>query len=159
MSQIIDLQHTSKLIQELKKEKKKIVLAGGCFDIIHTGHIEFLKKAKEKGDILIILLESDESIKKRKEIKRPINNQTDRSLVLSQVRPVDIIINLTPLKSDEEYKNIVNLIQPDIIAVTKNDPLTKEKAMQAKNVGGKVIEVIDEQKNSTSRIIDKIKNL
>ena len=68
---------------------KNIVLVGGCFDIVHLGHLIFLEKAKAKGDILIVLLESDENIRKNKGQNRPINNQEDRALFLSKLKMVD----------------------------------------------------------------------
>lgn len=159
MGKIVDIQNLQEKISELKKERKKITLAGGTFDILHPGHIEFLEKAKSFGDYLILFLESDEKIKKIKGKDRPINNQEDRAKVLSAIGFVDLVITLPFLDSDQEYINLVNLIQPDIIAVTKEDPLRGKKTEQAKNVGGQLIEALSRKKNySTSRIINKIKN-
>ena len=138
---------------------KKIVLVGGCFDIVHLGHIIFLEKAKSKGDILMVLLESDENIKKNKGLNRPINNQEDRAVFLTKLKMVDYVVCLPKMKSDNEYLEIVKKIKPKIIAVSKNDVNLEKKVKEAKEVGAKIITVsklIPLQ--STSRII-KIINI
>ena len=101
--------------------KKKIVLVGGCFDILHYGHIYFLKKAKKLGDILIIALESDENAKKLKGPKRPIHTQKQRQKMLESLRFVDKVIALPPMKSDTDYERLVHRVNPDIIAITYGD--------------------------------------
>lgn len=159
MTKIISIQNLQEEVTRIKKEQKKIVLAGGTFDILHPGHIEFLEKAKKNGDYLILFLESDKKVKKIKGKLRPINTQEDRAKVLVSIKFVDLIITLPFLRSDQEYTNLVNLIQPDIIAVTKEDPIKSKKVIQAKNVGGKLIEVFPSNKDySTSKLINKIKN-
>ena len=77
-----------------KIEKNKLVLAGGCFDVIHQAHIEFLEKSKSEGKILVLLLESDENIKRIKGNDRPLNNQLVRAENLSKLNIVDYIILL-----------------------------------------------------------------
>lgn len=160
MGKITDLDSLASEIDKLKKGKKRIVLAGGSFDIIHPGHIDFIEKSHALADILILLLESDEKIKKLKGKDRPVNNQKDRASVLSKIDKVDLVVLLPELKNDEDYENIVNLIQPDIIAVTKEDPIKAKKLKQARSVGGKIKEVMSTKKGySTSKIIKKINNI
>ena len=101
--------------------KVKVVLVGGCFDILHYGHIYFLKKAKKLGDILIIALESDENTKKLKGPGRPIHTQRERKKMLESLRFVDKVIALPPMKSDSDYEKLVRKVNPDIIAVTAGD--------------------------------------
>jgi len=137
---------------------KKIVLVGGCFDIVHLGHLIFLEKAKAKGDILIVLLESDENIRKNKGQNRPINNQENRAVFLTKLKMVDYVIKLPEMKSDEDYLEILKKIKPNIIAVSEGDSALEKKKKQAKEIGARVLEVnklIPHQ--STSLIIDKIK--
>ncbi len=134
-----------------------IVLVGGCFDIIHPGHIEFLKKAKKTGDILFVLLESDESISLWKGKERPINPQIKRAETLEKIPYVDYILLLPRLETDQEYYEMTNAIQPDIIAVTKGDPATFKKSEQAQLVNGKLVEVMERiPKHSTTSIINKL---
>ena len=136
---------------------KNIVLIGGCFDIIHPGHIQFLESSKKYGDILILLLESDENIKKIKGESRPLNNQVTRAENLSKLEIVDYIILLKTPKSSNYYYNLVNLLRPAIIAVTVGDPLLEIKKDQAKIVGGKVVEVMERDTRHSST--EKIKNI
>ena len=104
-----------------RNHKVKVVLVGGCFDILHYGHIYFLKKAKKLGDILIIALESDENAKKLKGPKRPIHTQKQRQKMLESLRFVDKVIALPPMKSDTDYERLVHRVNPDIIAITYGD--------------------------------------
>lgn len=144
--------------KSIKEENKKIVLVGGCFDILHIGHITFLKNAKQKGDYLFVILENDKSIKKRKGPGRPLQNQMHRSEILSHLKTVDFIIPLGYMKSDNEYDELIFKLKPDIIAITKGDPAKTHKDRQAKQVGAEVVEVIDRIKDiSTTDLLKKVK--
>lgn len=157
MNKIITIQQIEKAFKNIKQSGKIIVLAGGCFDILHRGHLEFMEKAKNQGEILTLLLESDESTKKHKGGNRPVNKQEDRAYVLSKLEMVDFVICLPFLKNDQEYFDLVEKIKPDIIAVTGNDKRKREKTLQAKRVGAKLIEVIKlNKKYSTSKILKKL---
>lgn len=155
MKQIWNYKEIKKLRESLKN--KKIVLAGGCFDIIHLGHIIFLEKAKNKGEELIVLLESDENIKKNKGSKRPINNQENRAILLTKLKMVDYVVNLPKMINDDIYLQIVKDIKPTIIAVSQNDNNLINKKKQAKIIGAKLIKVTNLiPHQSTSRIIEII---
>ena len=104
-----------------RNHKTKVVLVGGCFDILHYGHIYFLKRARKLGNILIVALESDENTRKLKGPKRPIHTQKQRAEMLKSLRFVDKVITLPPMKSDLDYKKLVRRVNPDIIAVTYGD--------------------------------------
>lgn len=133
-----------------------LVLVGGCFDVLHDAHLEYLKKAKQHGQKLVVLLESDENIKKLKGKNRPLNNQITRAENLSKIKEVDEIILLKNPKTSTYYYNLVKLIRPDIIAITKGDPLTDIKKEQAKMVGGRVVEVIKRDPHySSTKLINK----
>lgn len=132
---IITLNRFNKVKDKIKDKNK--VLVGGCFDLFHYGHLVFLKKARQMNDYLIVALESDKFIKKRKG-RKPIHNQRQRAEVLAAINYVDLIIMLPYLKSDEEYFNLVKLIRPKLIAVTVGDPLFEKKKRQAKEIGGKI---------------------
>lgn len=153
-NKIISLQQVEHVSQELHNQNKKIVLAGGCFDILHLGHLTFLEKAKGQGEILIVLLESDEAIKKTKGAERPIHSQEERAYMLTQLVPVDYVVLLHANMQNEEYDNIVKWIQPAIIAATEGDPGVSHKERQAGLVGADVVNVVKHLPNmSTSRIV------
>jgi D-beta-D-heptose 7-phosphate kinase/D-beta-D-heptose 1-phosphate adenosyltransferase len=153
MGKILKINNAVNTAKRLKREGGEIVLAGGCFDILHRGHIEFLKKAKQKG-ILFVLLESDEAVRLRKGDKRPVNSQKDRAVVLANLSMVDFVVLLPTLKTDKQYFNLVKRIKPDIIAITEGDPLRHKKEEQAKQTNAKVVAVIKRIKEySTSRIL------
>lgn len=148
-----------KLQQEIEKIRLQgsIVLVGGCFDILHTGHKTLLDAAKKEANTLIVLLESDESVKKRKGDKRPVNSQRNRASILASIPSVNYVILLPEFKNDQDYYKLTKLIKPAIIAVTENDPLFKIKQDQAKMVGGKVVEVVKRIPNkSTSLLINNL---
>ncbi len=151
MGKILNLQKAKTTAQKINLQKKSIVLAGGCFDILHIGHIKFLELARKKGDYLFILLESDESVKKLKGEKRPINSQKDRAQILSALSFIDYIIPLNGIMESRDYDNLVENIRPKIIAVTKNDKALIHKQRQAKKVNAKVVCVIErlEDKSTT----------
>lgn len=153
MDKIINIKQATKLSQRLRDRGKKIVLVGGCFDILHVAHVKFLERAKQQGDILFVLLESDANVKKLKGKNRPINNQKNRAIVISSLTCVDYVILLPDIKTNDQYDAIVIQIQPSIIATTAKDPNILHKMRQAKKINGKVVrvlQIISDQ--STSRL-------
>jgi len=130
-------------LQELEKvlprqKKGKIVLAGGCFDILHIGHVRFLSEAKKMGNYLVVLLENDKKVKKLKGENRPIFAQELRAEMISALNCVDLVVLLPMMGNDRDYLNLVTKIKPDIIAVTENDPHIEKKKRQAETVGGEL---------------------
>ncbi len=153
MNKITNIKQAISISKHLRNEDKTIVLVGGCFDIIHKGHIIFLEHAKKQGDILFVLLESDMTIRKLKGSGRPVNNQQDRATVVSALKYVDYVICLPSLYTNDKYDRLIQKIKPHIIATTKNDPQRYHKERQAKQVQAKIIDVTDHIPNhSTSKI-------
>lgn len=142
----------------MKRNKSKIkVLVGGCFDILHNGHLKFLEASKKQGDILIVALESDESVRRLKGKGRPINNEKTRTENLIKTGFVDNVIILPNLKTDNKYLQLVKNVSPDIIAITAGDPQINNKKYQAGLIGGKVKIVINRLPNfSTTEIIKNL---
>jgi len=155
MKKVITVNQVGVLVSKLKQGGKKLVLAGGCFDILHIGHIKFLEKSKKAGDILMLLLESDKAIKLLKGDKRPINPQDNRAKVLSAIEFVDFVINLDRPFKTEDYRRLVKEISPDVIAITSGDANLAEKKSQAKEVGG-IVKVILKKipEHSTTKLLD-----
>jgi len=113
---------------------KKIVLAGGCFDILHYGHLQFIKASKAKGNFLVLLLESDQFIEKQKK-RIPYHSQQERAELLASIRYVDGIINLSKIFSDVDYRQIITKIHPAVISVTYGDPFEDKKRKHAQSIG------------------------
>lgn len=138
MAKIINVPKLKQEITAIKKSGQSIVLAGGCFDILHVGHIKFLKEAKKSGDLLFVLLESDKTVTRLKGSNRPYFTQKDRAEVLSSIKYIDYVVMMDPINSDEEYIGLTLLIHPEVIAITADDPLLTKKKNQAEMVGGNI---------------------
>lgn len=134
------------------------VLVGGCFDVLHPGHIKFLNLSKKLGKNLVVLLESDINIRNLKGKNRPMNTQSVRAENLSNNSAVDYIILLKKPDSSQYYYNLVKSVHPGIIAVTEGDPLLLVKKDQARLVSGQVVSVMKRNENySSTKIINNKK--
>ena len=109
-NKITTLKKLIPIVQKLKKQNKKIVTYNGSFDVLHAGHIESIREAKRQGDILIILLNSDKSIKMYKGPLRPINTESDRSKIISALGDVDYVVIFDEINP----KKILSEIKPDV---------------------------------------------
>lgn len=130
----------------------KKILVGGCFDLLHFGHINFLKDAKKYGDYLFVALESDENVRRMKGDNRPIHTQKQRKEMLEAVSVVDEVISLSPMTSDQEYLNLVQRIKPHVIAVTQGDPIVDKKQSHADSVGAHLVIIPKISTPSTSQL-------
>lgn len=147
----ISLNRLLTLLQKRRLGGERIVFTNGCFDIIHSGHIRILKEAKKLGDILVVGLNSDISVKKLKGAQRPVNCLKDRIEVLSAIGYVDYIVvfnELTPY-------NLIKKIKPDFL-VKGGD--YKEKDIVGWQFSKKVVVIPLVKGKSTTNIIKKIKN-
>jgi rfaE bifunctional protein nucleotidyltransferase chain/domain len=142
------------VIRKLRKNNKKIVFTNGCFDILHAGHVTYLSKAKSLGDILVIGLNSDSSVKKIKGKSRPIVSQKNRALLLAGLEAVDFVVifnELTPAR-------LIKAVRPDVLV--KGGDWKKEKIVGAdfvESYGGKVKSLKYIKGLSTRGLIAKIK--
>ncbi len=154
MDKIVTIAQAIQIAQDQHRKNKRIVLIGGCFDILHIGHIIFLQRAKKAGDVLFVLLEADDSIKKLKGENRPINNQEDRARILAAIEVIDEIILLSANLKDKDYDELIMQLKPDIIAITQGDLKRHKKTRQASFVNAEVIDVTDViSDQSTTRLI------
>jgi rfaE bifunctional protein nucleotidyltransferase chain/domain len=150
MARIVKMRDLKKVLP--RETRGKVVLAGGCFDILHIGHVIFLSEAKRMGDILVVLLESDRKVEKLKGGKRPVFIQKERAEMLAALRSVDWVVLLPMMEKGDDYLNLVMKIKPDFIAVTENDPQFENKKSQAKKVGAKLRAVPLIKRYSTSKL-------
>lgn len=129
-----------------------MVLVGGCFDVLHYGHIEFLRKAKALGNYLVVALESDENVTKRKGALRPIHTQKQRKSMLQAISFVDSVLLLPTMTNDSDYENLVMKLKPNIIAITSGDPYQKHKIRQANKINAQVSVIKKIHTPSTSQL-------
>ena len=141
----------SSIIGELKNNNKKIVFTNGCFDILHIGHIKYLEKAKDFGDILILGLNSDDSTHRLKGKNRPINTQDDRAYILASLE----VVNYVVIFNEDTPLDLIKLIKPDVL-VKGGDYEGKEVVGQDIAKELKLVQYIDAK--STSKTIKKIRN-
>lgn len=153
MGKVINLKEAIKIREKMRERGGKVVFTNGCFDIIHRGHIEVLKKAKQLGDMLVVGLNSDKSVKLIKDEKRPIMNEENRALILSSLVFVDYVV----LFDEPTPLNLIKTIKPDILV--KGGDYKKEEVVGRDVVekeSGEVVIVDKLAGYSTTEIIDKI---
>ena len=141
----------SSIISELKNKNKKIVFTNGCFDILHIGHIKYLEAAKSFGDILILGLNSDNSVRRLKGKNRPINQQDDRAYILASLEVVDYVV----MFDEDTPIDLIKLIKPDVL-VKGGD--YEGKAVVGQDIAKELILVQFIDAKSTSKTIKKIRN-
>ncbi len=153
---IKNLNELKKIVAELKAKGKKIVTTNGVFDILHIGHIRYLQEAKKLGDILIVAVNSDSSVKKIKGPKRPLNNEKDRAEALAALECVDYVA----IFNEENPIKILGIIKPNIHAKGGDYDISQiiEKVAVEKN-NGKVVLVPKVKGYSTTDFIKKIADL
>ncbi|WP_421077483.1 D-glycero-beta-D-manno-heptose 1-phosphate adenylyltransferase [Methanothermococcus sp. Ax23] len=148
---ITDRNLLKNIVNELKAQNLKIVFTNGCFDIIHKGHVEYLNHAKKFGDILIVGINSDESIKKIKGDKRPIIPLESRIYILDNLKSIDFVVPF-----DEETPiNLIKIIKPDVHV--KGGDYNEEDLPESKIIkecGGKVKIIPLVEGFSTTNVIE-----
>ena len=150
---LIDKEFGKQLVEILKSENKKVVFTNGCFDILHVGHLRYLNEAKKQGDVLIIGVNSDASVKRLKGESRPINNQFDRAEILSGLKAVDY----TVIFEEDTPEELIATLKPSIHV--KGGDYKKEDLPETKIVesyGGEVRILSFVEGKSTTNIVKKI---
>lgn len=150
---ILDKNELLIIRNNFKENGKKVVFTNGCFDIIHAGHVDYLKKSKDIGDILIVALNTDNSVKRNKGEKRPIINEKQRLFVMDNLKPVDFV---TLFDEDTPYE-LIKFLVPDFLIKGEDwqiDSIIGKDIVEA--AGGKVERVKFVNNVSTSIIINKI---
>ncbi|MFC1546312.1 D-glycero-beta-D-manno-heptose 1-phosphate adenylyltransferase [bacterium] len=153
MNKLKNLKDMVPVLRKLQKKGYKVVFTNGCFDILHSGHILYLRKAKSLGDILVVGLNSDKSVKKIKGPLRPLFPQKERAEILSSLRTVDYIAFFnedTPIK-------IIKKVKPDILAKGGDYELDEIVGRDfLKSIGRRTVRIPFIKSKSTTNIIKKI---
>lgn len=150
---IVSLDELKRIRKTFKKESKKVVFTNGCFDLLHSGHVDYLTKAKSLGDVLIVGLNTDDSIRRIKGEKRPILKQDERAFILSSLKPVDFVC----LFNEDTPAKIISELIPDILIKGSDwsiDKIVGREIVEENN--GKVITIDFVNNQSTSNIINTI---
>lgn len=149
-NKILTKEKLKNFLKKAKKEGKKIVFTNGCFDILHAGHVRIIEFSKSQGDLLILGLNTDASIKRLKGPSRPINKEKDRAIVVSALGAVDGVV----LFKEDTPLNLIKTIKPDILV--KGADYTKENVV-GREYAGKVVLCPLVKGKSTTNIIKKAK--
>jgi D-beta-D-heptose 7-phosphate kinase/D-beta-D-heptose 1-phosphate adenosyltransferase len=156
MSKILERSVLKDKLEVLRKKGKKIAFTNGCFDILHVGHVRYLREAKKTADVLILALNSDSSIRSLKGEERPLIPEKERAEILAALEFVDFVTifpELTPLE-------LINYLKPDILI--KGGDWPEEKVVgreEIKKWGGRVAIIPEIKGKSTTNIVEKIKKL
>lgn len=153
MKEPVKQEDLQELLKKLRAEGKTIVTTNGCFDILHVGHVRYLEETKKFGDVLIVALNSDASVRRLKGENRPINNEMDRAEVLNGLKSVDYVV----LFDEDSPADLLAKIKPDVH--TKGADYTIETLPEAKIIlenGGRVEFIKFVEGKSTTNTIKKI---
>jgi len=150
---ILKIDELKSIRHQLKKEGKKVVFTNGCYDIIHAGHVDYLNKSKKLGDIMIVGINSDISVRSIKGDKRPIIQEEERAYIISNLTCVDFVI----LFDEDTPENLINELTPDVLV--KGADWAKEDIVGGAHVeshGGKIERIEFVTNQSSSKIIEII---
>ncbi|MFQ5735494.1 MAG: D-glycero-beta-D-manno-heptose 1-phosphate adenylyltransferase [Thermodesulfobacteriota bacterium] len=153
MKKVLSLKRLLGELEKLRREGRKVVFTNGCFDIIHAGHVRYLKKARSLGDVLVVGLNSDASVRGIKGETRPIVPQRERAEVLSALEAVDYVV----VFNDATPERLIEAIRPDVLAKGADWAARDIVGARAvKEAGGRVARVTLAKGKSTTNIIKKI---
>ena len=150
MDKITDRENAAKICAEWKTSERKVIFTNGCFDIIHSGHIDSLNKAKELGDRLIVGLNSDDSVRRLKGKSRPVNGEADRAKILAALEAVDMVV----VFGEDTPSDLLSALRPNVIV--KGGDYTPEQ-IAGREFADEVVIIPLTQGYSTTGIIEKIK--
>ncbi len=135
------------------RKNKKVVFTNGCFDLLHIGHVKYLKEAKSKGDFLIVGINADASVKRLKGPTRPIQNENDRSEILAALESVDATVIFT----EDTPENLIKMVHPDVLVKGGDWKINQIVGGEfVQGYGGQVLSLMFIDGKSTTSIVSKI---
>ena len=153
LDKIVTLEDLTARLKKVRKSGQKIVFTNGCFDLLHVGHVRYLAEAKSQGDILIVGLNSDASVKMIKGPKRPIVRQAHRAEILASLMSVDYVVYF----EEPDPLRLIQAVKPDVLV--KGEDWAEDAIIGAADVksrGGKIKRVSFVEDGSTTGIIETI---
>jgi D-beta-D-heptose 7-phosphate kinase/D-beta-D-heptose 1-phosphate adenosyltransferase len=144
----------ARLVQGERSAGKRIVFTNGVFDLLHPGHVRYLRDARELGDLLIVGLNADVSVRRNKGAGRPINSEHERAEVLAALASVDAVV----IFEEDTPAEIISLVQPDVLVKGADwaaDQIVGRDTVEAR--GGRVVRIPVEQGYSTTAIVERIR--
>lgn len=147
---------TRALVAEARGGGQHVVFTNGVFDLLHPGHVRYLQEARALGDLLIVGLNADPSVRRSKGPERPINSQDERAEVLASLACVDAVV----IFDEDTPAEIIRLVQPDVLVKGADwaaDAIVGRNTVEAR--GGRVVRIPVEQGYSTTTIVERIKKL
>ena len=152
---VVKRENLQSLLTYWRLKDNKIVFTNGCFDLLHKGHIEYLSTSADNGDVLVVGLNSDDSVKRIKGDNRPIQDESSRAITLASLKMVTVVV----LFDEDTPYNLINEIQPDVLV--KGADYQEDEIVGAdivKDRGGEIITVNLSEGYSTTNIINKIRS-
>lgn len=152
MGQVSDFNNIENLLTPLRADGKKVVFTNGCFDLLHVGHVRYLQEARRLGDILVVGVNSDASVKRLKGPTRPVQIENDRAEILAALGAVDFTVIFT----EDTPENLIHKVRPDILV--KGGDWKIDSIVGAPFVmsyGGKVMSLQFVDGKSTTKLIEK----
>lgn len=153
---ILEFNQVASFCEKIRNQNTRIVFTNGCFDILHLGHVTYLKQAKELGDFLFVGINSDASVKKLKGADRPVQNQKDRAEILSSLKAVDAVC----IFNEETPLNLIKLVKPLVLVKGGDWDISKIVGKDFVESNGGICKSLPfVQGHSTTGILEKIKTL
>jgi len=140
------------LVAGLKRDGKKVVFTNGAFDILHSGHVTYLQFARQQGDVLVVGLNSDRSVKSYKDPRRPINGQDDRARVLAALECVDYVV----IFDEDEPAKLIGELLPDVLVKGEDWAHYVSGREVVEQNGGKVVLAPLVDGRSTTGLVEKV---
>jgi rfaE bifunctional protein nucleotidyltransferase chain/domain len=151
---VVSLSDAQRVVAELRRAGKRIVFTNGVFDLLHPGHLRYLKAARAEGDALIVGVNSDRSVRANKGPSRPVTPEAERAEIVAALAPVEAVV----VFDEETPADIVRALQPDVLVKGADwpaDQIVGRDTVEAR--GGRVVLVPVERGYSTTAILERIK--
>ena len=155
IEKVVTITKLKKIVQDLKRSGRRIVWTNGCYDLLHAGHVSYLQRARKYGDVLIVGLNSDASVRLTKGPGRPIVPEQERALVMSALSCVDYVV----IFADKSPLKIIGILQPDVYVKGGDytiDTINQEERRLVEEYGGRIAIVPGVAGRSTTTLIKRI---